>query len=211
MIKNANSTNKYKWGYLRETEEQAQKAGASDITGMHRTGLETYLKVIFPNTNDWIHNKTVPNCIKNTRPDYRSESLKLIIEFNGIDHYTKPDVIFKDIEKEKMYKDMGYKVVQIPFFIQLTNQAVKKMFGVVIEEQLFDGNVPSLLVDDSCTPAFLCPLGIKRMAEDFLNYPEQYENNMQSMKNEDLQLTSWDLLEKEYKNLKNEECEICQK
>lgn len=211
MTNNTNSTKKYKWGYLRETEEKALKAKINPVYGMHRTGLDTYLKVIFPNTKDWIHNKTVPNCIKNTRPDYRSESLKLIIEFNGTDHYTKPDVIFKDIKKEKMYKDMGYKVVQIPFFIQLTNQAVKKMFGVVVEEQLFDGNVPSLLVDDSCTPAFLCPLGIKRMAEDFLNYPEQYETNMQSMKKEDLLLTSWDLLEKEYNNLKNRRHNTCQK
>ena len=170
-----------------------------------------YLKVIFPNTKDWIHDKRVPNCIKNTRPDYRSESLKLIIEFNGLDHYTKPNIILKDIEKEKMYKDMGYKVVQIPFFIQLTNQAVEKMFGVIVKEQLFDGNVPSLLICDKCTPAYLCPLGIKRMAEDFQKYPEQYDVNMSSMKKEDLQLTSWDLLEKEYKNLKNEECEKCQK
>lgn len=125
MIENTNSTNKYKWGYLRETEEQAKKAGVSDVIGMHRTGLETYLKAIFPNTNDWIHDKTVPNCIKNTRPDYRSESLKLIIEFNGIDHYTKPDVIFKDIEKEKMYKDMGYKVVQIPFLEEVKKKTSK--------------------------------------------------------------------------------------
>lgn len=211
MIKNTNSTKKYKWGYLRETEEKALKAKISPAYGMHRTGLDTYLKVIFPNTNDWIHDKRVPNCIKNTRPDYRSESLKLIIEFNGLNHYTKPNILLKDIEKEKMYKDMGYKVVQIPFFIQLTNQAVAKMFEVIVKEQLFDGNVPSLLVDDSCTPAFLCPLGIKRMAEDFLNYPEQYETNMQSMKKEDLLLTSWDLLEKEYNNLKNRRHNTCKK
>lgn len=104
MIENTNSTKKYKWGYLRETEKHAQKDGISDVIGMHRTGLETYLKVIFPNTNDWIHDTTVPNCIKNTRPNYRSDSLKLIIEFNGLDYYTKPDVIFKDIKKEKEKK-----------------------------------------------------------------------------------------------------------
>ena len=211
MTNNTNSTKKYEWGYLRETEEKALKAKINPVYGMHRTGLDTYLKVIFPNTKDWIHDKRVPNCIKNTRPDYRSESLKLIIEFNGLDHYTKPNIILKDIEKEKMYKDMGYKVVKIPFFIQLTNQAVEKMFGVIVKEQLFDGNVPSLLICDKCTPAYLCPLGIKRMAEDFQKYPEQYDVNMSSMKKEDLQLTSWDLLEKEYKNLKNEECEKCQK
>lgn len=69
MTNNTNSTKKYEWGYLRETEEKALKAKINPVYGIHRTGLDTYLKVIFPNTKDWIHDKRVPNCIKNTRPD----------------------------------------------------------------------------------------------------------------------------------------------
>jgi hypothetical protein len=37
-----------KWGFLRETSELAKKAGKDKDTGLHRTGLEDYLKVIFP-------------------------------------------------------------------------------------------------------------------------------------------------------------------
>lgn len=36
-----------KWGFLRETEKLAEKAGKDKDTGFHRTGLEIYLKVIF--------------------------------------------------------------------------------------------------------------------------------------------------------------------
>jgi len=82
---------KNKWGYLRETKEKAIRDGLDPDTGLHRTGLEEYLAVIFPDTSDWIHDKSIKeiNGLKcNYRPDYRSESLKLIVEFDGIFHYT---------------------------------------------------------------------------------------------------------------------------
>lgn len=197
--------NKNQWGYLRETEKKAEKIKPNPVNGMHKTGLDTYLKVIFPNTNDWILDKIVPNCKRKTRPDYRSEFLKLIIEFNGLQHYQKPDIILKDREKEKCYTDLGYKVVQIPFFIQLTNKAVKTLFNVDVKEPLFDESIPSLLACDKCTPAYLCTMGIKRMAAEFLPFPEQYEVNINSMKKEDLLLTGWDLLEQEYNILKRQD------
>ena len=34
------------WGFLRETKEDAAKAGIDKDTGLCRTGLEEYLKVI---------------------------------------------------------------------------------------------------------------------------------------------------------------------
>ena len=89
---------KEKWGFLRETSEKAQKAGIDSDTGLHRTGLEEYLKVIFPEISkeEWIHDKGVPGSKSQTRPDYRCESLKLIVEFDGLQHYQKPDVICAD-------------------------------------------------------------------------------------------------------------------
>lgn len=51
----------------------------------------------------------------------RSESLKLIVEIDGLPHYQNPIVILKDKEKTKLYEEFGYKVVRIPYFIQLTN------------------------------------------------------------------------------------------
>lgn len=173
---------------------------------MHKTGLDEYLKVIFPEIDDWIHDKTIPNLKTKIRPDYRSEKLKLIVEFNGLPHYQKPDVILKDKEKEQLYVALGYKVVVIPYFIQLTNKAVKTLFGVSVDEQLFDETIPSLYSCDACTPAFLCPMGIQRMAKDFINFPEQYEVNINSMKKEEkIELTYWNLLEEEYSKLKSKD------
>ena len=108
------------WGYLRETSEIAKKDGNDPTTGLCRTGLEEYLKVIFPNVDDWIHDKSIgilngEKC--KFRPDYRSETLKMIVEMDGLPHYTSPQNIVNDEMKTKRYEDDGYTVIRIPYFI----------------------------------------------------------------------------------------------
>ena len=174
-----------KWGFLRETNALAKKAGIDKATGLHRTGLEEYLKVIFSQTKDWIHDKTIGEINGQSyrkRPDYRSESLRIIIEFDGLQHYTNPDVIEKDIQNTKLYESAGYKVVRIPYFIQLTNKAVKTMFDIDVSEKLFDEKYSSLSTSGRNSPAYLCPAGLIRMAEEFKKFPEQYVTNIEFLK-----------------------------
>lgn len=102
---------KKRWGYLRETTQKAQKAGIDPETGLFRTGLEVYLKAIFPDVNDWISDKKVEGLKRNFRPDSRNEQLQLIVEFDGLPHYTDPQNIHLDEVKTKYYQDAGYKVV----------------------------------------------------------------------------------------------------
>ena len=187
------------WGFLRETTEDATKAGL-DQTGLPRTGLNEYLAVIFPETKDWVHNKTVCKEYK-IRPDYRSESLKLIVEFDGLPHYTNPETIIKDKKNQNIYEALGYKVVRIPYFIQLTNDAVTKLFGVTVSEPLFDGRYPSL-GPGIHTPAFVCPAGLKRMAKDFQNFPEQYQVNLEALEQmNNPELSGIEYLKAEMQNL----------
>lgn len=194
-----------KWGFLRETAELAKKAGIDKDTGLHRTGLEDYLKVIFPKIIDWIHDKAlgeVNGKVYRSRPDYRSEELKLIIEFDGLQHYTKPDIIEKDLRLTEVYERLGYKVVRIPYFIQLTNEAVKTLFGVKVAEELFDEKTSSLGIKGLNTPAYLCPAGVKRMAKEFKKFPEQYKTNIEFLKKQnDPYKTGVEFLEKEYHSL----------
>ena len=179
--------NKNKWGFLRETNKSAIKAGTDDATSIHSTGLEEYPKVIFPTVTDWIHDKPIGelNGVKRKlRPDYRSESLKLIIEFDGLQHYTNPSNIIDDKIKTKIYEDGGYKVVRIPYFIQLTNEVVEIMFGVKVQELLFPDDIPSMASSGRNTPAFLCLEGIRRMAKELRKYPSQMDINLKALKNE---------------------------
>ena len=189
------------WGFLRETRKAAEKAGIDKDTKLHRTGLEDYLSVIFPEVNDWIHDRIIEGSKRKIRPDYRSEKLKLIIEFDGLQHYQKPDQIQKDYENQKFYENLGYTVVRIPYFIQLTNQVVKQMFGRCIETPLFDPSIPSMGIKGRNTPAYCCPAGLARMAEEFRKYPQQYEINMKALTDaNDDYLTGVSYLKKEYEN-----------
>ena len=173
------------WGFLRETKGDAEKAGVDKDTGVCRTGLDEYLAVIFPETHDWIHDKggiELDGKKLGTRPDYRSESLKMVVEFDGLPHYTNPDVILKDIQNTQNYEKAGYKVVRIPYFIQLSRDAVKELFGVDMDQELFDESIPSLGLKGRNTPAYLCHAGVRRMAKEFARFPRQYEVNLKALK-----------------------------
>lgn len=190
-----------KWGFLRETKELASKAGIDKDTGLHRTGMEDYLAVIFPEiqASEWIHDKIIDGLGRRIRPDYRCERLKLIIEFDGLQHYQKPERIKADIENQKLYENCGYKVVRIPYFIQLSNDVVKQMFGRDVKEELFNPSIPSLGIKGKNTPAYCCPAGLKRMAKEFHNYPGQYQVNLKSLLDANNEyLTGAELLKEEY-------------
>ena len=192
------------WGFVRETKELADKAGIDKDTGICRTGLEEYLAVIFPDVDDWVHDKTT-GLLKDdgkksrVRPDYRSEQLKMIVEYDGLPHYTSPDQWEKDESNQAFYESYGYKVIRVPYFIQLTNAVVEKLFGIRVGEPLFDGATPSIGPKGRNTPAYLCPAGIRRMAGEFIKFPEQYQVNIDSLKREnDYSKTEYKLLESEY-------------
>ena len=195
---------KNKWGFLRETSTKAEKAGIDKATGLHRTGLEEYLKVIFPTIDDWIHDRQlgeVNGKRYKKRPDYRSEKLKLIVEFDGLQHYTNPDVIEKDLETTQLYTSFKYKVVRIPYFIQLSNKVVKKLFDVEVSHDLFDEKISSLSTIGRNSPAYLCPAGLKRMAQEFKKFPEQYKTNIDFLKQQNDPFKSGvEFLENEYNN-----------
>lgn len=168
------------YGFLRETEAQAKKAGIEPLSGWPRTGLDTYLKAIYPDYV-FVHDSMVPAVYetfkRRFRPDYRCEELKLIVEFDGLPHYKDPVRITDDTERDIIYESCGYKVVRIPWVVQLTNDVVETLFGVTTDVELFPDVCVTMSVEDKCTPAFLCFVGIQRLCWDFLDFPDWYKVN----------------------------------
>lgn len=188
------------FGFIRETEEKAIQAGIDKATGICRTGLETYLAVIYPGYN-WIHDKPlgkIDGVSYKTRPDYRCEEHKIIVEFDGIVHYSNPEQILKDYHLTETYTNLGYKVIRIPYFIQLTNKNVEKLFGIKVVQQLFPKDIASMSVIEKNSPGFLCPLGIERMANEFKQFPEDYEINVKFLESFDKKLSGVDILKHYY-------------
>jgi hypothetical protein len=52
----------------------------------------------------------------------------LIIEFDGYHHYNNTKTQIRDKEKNSVYQDMGYTVIRIPYFIQLTEEVYDQLF-----------------------------------------------------------------------------------
>ena len=91
--------------------------------------LRELLNYIFPDIDDWVHNKIIPNLIINgkkirIRPAYRSEKLKLIILYNylfDIPYPIDPTHYIMTLEDNKyIYQKAGYRVVEVPSYLSLS-------------------------------------------------------------------------------------------
>lgn len=172
--------------YIRETKKMAAEA-AKKNPECKFIGLDEYLPILYPGKT-WIHDKPFGKRSGKRyqiRPDYLCEEEKIIIEFDGLQHYTNPMKIRKDNKNQAIYESEGFKVIRIPYFISLTQEVIEKMFGVTIQEEIVDPSAPSMSTKWGNTPAYCCHQGIKRMAEDFKRYPQQYEVNMKQLEADD--------------------------
>lgn len=123
------------------------------------------LAELFPN-NEFIHDKAVPGAGIGNRPDYRCEELKLIVEFDGYQHYCQVDVIYKDRLKDATYTNMGYRIVRIPYFVQLTSNVVNHYFGVDDVDMQIDFPHGFIADKGEKLPAEFCSLGIARFVDE---------------------------------------------
>jgi len=113
---------------------------------------------------DVICDKSVPDSKSRCRPDFRIDALMLIIEFDGYQHYTTPSVIVRDMLKDDLYRKMGYHVIHIPYFIQMSTEIIKILFNkeISVEQQY-----PHGFHDKSAIiPAAFCTLGLNRFKKD---------------------------------------------
>lgn len=95
--------------------------------------LGKFLKVAF-HDYEWLHDKKfqLPSGGKkfNFRPDYCCHELKMCVEFDGPDHYTKANIIQADEIKDKTLKALDYKVIRVPYFIQLDYFSIQYLFDI---------------------------------------------------------------------------------
>ena len=104
--------------------------------------LEEFLKQIYPN-KEIIRNKIVPNSNLKSRPDFRIEEEKFIVEFDGYRHYNSYETQLRDEIKYHHYTYIGYKVIRIPYFIQLSTKVILKLFGIHLPD--FEQNILMVL------------------------------------------------------------------
>lgn len=177
------------YGYVRETDSRS-------FNPTMNTPMIDYLSVIHPG-EEWVHDKAIPKEIRaqrggtgtsRIRPDFRCERLSLIVEFDGVRHYTDPIRVAKDARNDDEYCSMGYRVVRVPYWLALSREAIIHLFGV-------DVGCPMCMFTKSfsdnpdngvgVSPASYCPTGLERFRREFSGLPK----GLRDMVMEDLLIT----------------------
>ena len=119
-----------KWKYLRENATKY-------FNPARHTALPKYLEYMFKG-HEFVYNTRIPKeiiqsrdaeaPIKLYRPDARCESLSLIVEFDGVPHYQDQLVVKQDRDKDAYLRKLGYTVVRIPYWIQLSRDVIDYLF-----------------------------------------------------------------------------------
>lgn len=147
-----------------KTIDALQQGNFNITSWLNEEKLGKALQIVFP-SETFIHDKVVPKSGIRKRPDYRCDNPKLIVEFDGAQHYTSLKWCYADKEKDNAYANMGYKIVRVPYFVQLSHDTIEHLFGVNMEfEQVFPHG---FIVDkNEVLPADFCSLGYERFLRD---------------------------------------------
>jgi len=99
------------------------------------------------------------------RPDILIEDLKIAIEFDGFLHYTQPTSVIKDKEKTAILKSAGYKVIRIPYYIQLDSNIINYLFPSL--KTFRPSKYKHGFIDKKVIlPAAFCELGVERFEQE---------------------------------------------
>lgn len=125
------------------------------------------------------------------RPDFVLPDQKLIVEFDGIQHYT----VAKTIKKDKLFEEHiknkypQWKLVRIPYYVQFDSETTGFYFRFPIDFNFYPHGFHNTRI---AYPADFCPPGqtrfIKEMNELKINCPNCYKeiiDNLNTLSNKE--------------------------
>ena len=164
------------WGYVRETYQQISDPAT-------QTAMIDYLHEIYPG-HEWIHDQMIPKNVRESRgysetlrirPDFRCEELSIIVEFDGVQHYTDPVRIAKDKKNNHIYELMSYSVIRVPYWLSLSDNAIQCLFGVTLNHEMctftrsFSDNPDH---GAGVSTAAFCTSGLNRFKDELRSLPD---------------------------------------
>lgn len=166
-----------RWKYLRENDSKY-------FNPDRNTTLRDYLEFLYPE-NQFVYNQILkksevmnrnPDAVfRRYRPDARCDELNLIVEFDGIQHYQSMITVLKDKDRDEWFRNIGYTVVRIPYWIQLSREVVETLFGIEVIDpvcELYYSFTDSRDWGLSICPGSMCELGRLRFIDEFRNFDE---------------------------------------
>lgn len=100
---------------------------------------------------------------------YENASGKVAVEYDGDEHYRNSLKIKTDREKDLLAAQHGFRVVRVPYWVQLTTDTVRHYFGFAAE---IAQNFPHGFITTKLFPASFCELGIARFRSELATLPD---------------------------------------
>jgi hypothetical protein len=130
-----------------------------------------------------IANRPVPGSGRRLQPDYRCDRLRLIVEFDGDAHYRSTKTIIGDVERDSLFASLGYRVVRIPYFVQLTTPVIADLFrGLARDYSDFLDFPHGFIASTVVMPADFCELGLVRFENDLCRFSYIRDDILQSLR-----------------------------
>lgn len=108
------------------------------------------------------------------KPDWYSEKKKLLVEFDGPLHYTKSSIACRDCDQDRRAEQEGYRIIRIPYFIQLDDNAIKYFFNeLTYDFSAFNTYPHGFIHSNVVFPADFCGFGIERYHVEFNDLPQR--------------------------------------
>lgn len=120
--------------------------------------------------DDWLGRELpVPGSRKRWDMAFRTANGIVVVEYDGDEHYRSALKIKADLAKDADAERLGFRVVRVPFWVQLDAVTVRHFFGLDAEVR---SAFPHGFVTTPHLPASFCELGVRRFERELNTLPE---------------------------------------
>ncbi len=142
-----------------------------------------------------VADSVVPGIGRRFRPDYRSERHRLVVEFDGDQHYRSAGHVLRDQERDAFLRAAGYAVVRIPYFVQLDATTIGHLFGALVTDRSPFKSFPhGFIAEKVVMPADFCELGVQRFVADLQRFAAVAKEIAESLRAAEARLRDWRLV-----------------
>jgi hypothetical protein len=106
---------------------------------------------------------------------YRLRGATTVVEFDGDEHYRNTLKIKTDREKDAIAISLGYSVVRVPYWVQLTTETLKYYFAL---DGVVKQSFPHGFIATKIFPASFCGLGLERFRGELEALPNSVKDSV---------------------------------
>lgn len=99
---------------------------------------------------------------------YAVDGQTVAVEYDGDDHYRDALKIKTDSLKDALARDLGWRVIRVPYWVQLTTETLRHYFGLDAEVRQ---SFPHGFITTKLFPASFCEMGVHRFERELAGLP----------------------------------------